>query len=95
MFRLTPMFLAFEVKADVHEYAVTFPESLSASTIVSLIHLRMLSLDTSLNDDNFVIKSPGSEDFGNWTWRYLSNVANGHRLGHSGYARKGSGFGSS
>ena len=66
MFRLTTIFLAFEVKLDLHEYAVTFPVSLSASTIVTLIHLTM-SLDTSLNYGNAVINIPGSEDIGNQT----------------------------
>lgn len=92
MFRLTPMVLAFEVKADLHEYAATSPVSLSASATVSLIHLTMVSLDTSLNYGNVVINIPGSEDSGNQTWRYSSKVTNGHRLGHSRYAWKAIGF---
>ena len=65
MFRLTPMFLAFEVEEDLNEYAVTFLLSLSA--IVSLNDLPMVSLDTSLHGGNVVINSPGSEDLGNRT----------------------------
>ena len=67
MFRLTPMFSVFKVQEDLHEYAVTYPVSLLASAIICLIHLAMVSLDTSPYGGNVAINNPGSEDLVNRT----------------------------